>query len=403
MMKKNINMLKKILKNKCNEINNAILERNRKIKAEHLLYCLINKITNNVSESIAISNMKIEKIIVMSRQGFDKKLQKLDVTYLKDILLNINELFQINKKSIMHDKVNKNICGKIYAVDGTKISIDKCIPNFNYVKSERYKKALVNTLYSITDKMPYMFDLDNSLNERSSFLNNLLKYVKKNDMIIFDRGYFSHKLIYSIACQGCFFICRIKNSSAHAVFLDENKLNDAYRPIPEYGIIRVIKYTIDDKSYYLATNLFTNDIDYFKNMYHERWHIEEFFKTLKCNLGASNIRYKSIQKIEQLICMQFILVSLTSYFEQIAKEYLKITLPKNISINHKTSLNIVGNKILIWLLFGKSNKKIIELCGIIINNKVTNEANRHYERICIRRPIDWYYGHGKKKKKKKKR
>lgn len=47
--------------------------------------------------------------------------------------------------------------------------------------------------------------------------------------------------------------------------------------------VRIIKYRIND--YILATNLFSDSYDFIKNIYRDRWRIEEYFKYAKYNFS----------------------------------------------------------------------------------------------------------------------
>ena len=120
--------------------------------------------------------------------------------------------------------------------------------------------------------------------------------------------------------------------------------------------------------------MFDNDINYFKEMYHNRWYIEEFFKTIKHELSLSLLSYKKINRIKQNINIRFILVVLTRYIEQLSIKYVG-KLKDNYKINHKVALHGTGIRIMQELLFEKSNKEIIKIISILNKKTYYNDIN----------------------------
>lgn len=200
-----ISKLRKFFKERCGKINNELVKRNRNIKSEHILCYLLNSVSNNCkTDSSTNKCLKIEGVLKTSRQAMDKRRNNFKCSYMEDILNDLNE--HINKTHLFNSS-------NIYAVDGSKLSLNKKVDGFKLTKNNKYKKCLLNTLYSVNNKTPIGFDLSDGFNENKSFLDNLMKYIKKNDVIIFDRGYFSSKLIKEIDNKNANFICRMKKNS----------------------------------------------------------------------------------------------------------------------------------------------------------------------------------------------
>ena len=56
--------------------------------------------------------------------------------------------------------------------------------------------------------------------------------------------------------------------------------------------IRIVKYTVIDTDYYIATNLYDRNeytIDKLKQIYHDRWEAEEYFKHIKKHTKTDRI------------------------------------------------------------------------------------------------------------------
>jgi IS4 transposase len=56
--------------------------------------------------------------------------------------------------------------------------------------------------------------------------------------------------------------------------------------------VRIVTYTIDEKEYYMSTNLMDNQkhsIATIKSIYNDRWNVVELFKFVKSNLSLNSI------------------------------------------------------------------------------------------------------------------
>ena len=87
--------------------------------------------------------------------------------------------------------------------------------------------------------------------------------------------------------------------------------------------------------------------------------------------------------------MHFIIVLLTRYLEKILIKYIREL--KNHKINHKNAIHLTGTRLILQLLFKKSNNKIINILGILNKKTCYSKPNRHYKRIRITSPSKWYY------------
>ena len=75
--------------------------------------------------------------------------------------------------------------------------------------------------------------------------------------------------------------------------------------------IRIVRYMIEDKKYYIATNVFDYSIDTIKQIYHDRWKSEESFKYQKNILKLNTINEKSEIRIRKKILCTLIMSQLT--------------------------------------------------------------------------------------------
>ena len=392
-MNNKISQLRKFLNNKCSYNNSKIIKRNRKLTFKDIFFFLFSSVTNGTSYALTNSMMKINNIVNVSKQAISVKRNNIDCDLIDTI----------RKDLIKHIISSKLIAKcKIYAIDGSKLSFSKELikDKFKLTKNKTYCKALLSCLYDVENKIPIKCAIDNHFNERKSVINKLINEVHKYSIIMFDRGYYSDKIIKILSDKNIYFIIRMKISSLQVKNMIENNLNDAFFYIPNYGIIRLIRYNIDGNDYYLSTNIFDERIDYFKTMYHKRWYVEEYFKTIKHTLNSNNYNSKNINKINQELYAQVILTILARYLEILSlryfknKEIKKSKTNKNngiYQINHKNTINILGNKIIYLILFKKSNNKIINCLLIIKDEKVYIQLNRICKKQRIKPTSKWYY------------
>lgn len=89
---------------------------------------------------------------------------------------------------------------RIYATDGSRVNIPRELIKFgfNVYDEERrhYPQGLLSCLYDVLSKTIYDFDFVSHMNERRCALKHL-EILEPNDVVIFDRGYFSYLLLKS--------------------------------------------------------------------------------------------------------------------------------------------------------------------------------------------------------------
>ena len=146
--------------------------------------------------------------------------------------------------------------------------------------------------------------LKKSHNER----NAVIEFVKQNQktyngsVFTFDRGYYSFFMENMLNQNNIYFIFRL-SKSLHFIPEELRQKEEGDVIINEKNR-RIIKYTIENKYYYILTNLLDNKkypLDTIKTMYHNRWEIEGFFKISKSYLKLDHIKQKNEINIHHLI------------------------------------------------------------------------------------------------------
>lgn len=129
----------------------------------------------------------------------------------------------------------------------------------------------------------------------------------KNNLYIFDRGYFGRIFLREVARTGCQFCFRVqKNACSEVIRFIKSALNDCIGYIDVEGEkikVRFTKIILDTgEEEYLVTSLFDTtffDIPKLKALYHLRWGVEEQYKDMKYAICAENFVGKKPNSIRQ--------------------------------------------------------------------------------------------------------
>jgi len=384
-----IKELQKILNTNIKNINNKIILRNRKINFKEILYGSIYKCINNSSYQDVSSKINLNFIEnninnTISKTAFINKKNSIS----SDYFLNINNF--ILEYIFKNDKTPR-----IYAVDGSFINLFKNFNKYGFMyasSNETYCQGIISCLYDINNKIPINYSLIKTRNEREAFKNQI-KYLKKDDIVIFDRGYYSYDLVEKLEIIGVKYIFRLKNNKKEVQYIKSKNIID-YSFINKKIKNRIINYRIDksEDEYYLLTNL-SYSIDELKELYWKRWKVEIHFKESKYNLSLNTINLKTENSLKQEIYIHNLIFLLYYYFKL---DVDNLILKSKYKINNKTGIKLFSENIIYLLIYNKiTNKcfeKINKILNIICMNIVYIQLNKKkYERKRIRPYGKWYF------------
>ena len=157
----------------------------------------------------------------------------------------------------------------------------------------------------------------------------------KNNIFIFDRGYMSKELFKKLHERDMFYICRLRENSTMISETD----NDHVVKLDNNTSTRIITYTINKQNYYIATNLFnkqTHSINTIKQLYHDRWSIEEYFKYIKSSTNLKKMNEKREISIKKSMYAQLIVSQIASIFNNLNKPLENNTKIKKVNRTHLT-------------------------------------------------------------------
>ena len=210
-----------------NDFNDLIFKRDRLLdfNSVFLFICKYNSSDSN-SYNSSISSLIIDNLIPnVSKTAFILKLKFIDCTYfiqLNNIIINF--FYDIINKNKNNNNNNNNDENKrLLAIDGSITHFKKSLnTEFKLSNNKNYTTGKISCLFDVNFKIPINYLLSKSLNERNLLIEQL-SYVKSNDILIADRGYFSYDVINKIIENNSNFIFRIKKNNNFVANIKNNE------------------------------------------------------------------------------------------------------------------------------------------------------------------------------------
>jgi len=227
---------------------------------------------------------------------------------------------------------------RIFAVDGSKMNLPRPLIGEGYRTPSdhaHYPQGLVSFLYQLKSKIPMAFDLVAHGDERTVARTHLAS-LSENDVVVYDRGYFSYAMLYAHGERGIHPIFRMKPKASRVVdeFIAGGETEKIVEIIPtregripiqeKYPgreckpiALRLVKYTVAGTTYLLGTTLFDRQnhaIEDLSDVYHSRWGIEELYKISKQLMTIEDFHGQSERGVKQELFAHFVLITLTRIF-----------------------------------------------------------------------------------------
>jgi hypothetical protein len=306
---------------------------------------------------------------------------------------------------------------RVFAVDGSKLNLPYKLAESGYREPgiNCAPQGLVSVLYEIAPKIPFDFLLVNSESEREAVVHHISK-LPKNSVVVYDRGYFSYDLWLAHIEKGINAVFRMSSGCSSEIlkfgYSDQTdqvvtiKLPvDTLRKIKKKHTnfdaseikIRLIKYTIQDTTYCLATTLLCNDkypAELFPDIYHSRWGVEELYKISKSHFEVEDFHSKHETGIKQELYAHFSLITMNRIFSNEIENTFKENMDKSgigkkvVQVNFKHQLHFFGEKLEELFLdttlkVKKTVDSMIDACKAAYRR---TRPNRSYERVS-RKPV----------------
>ena len=331
---------------------------------------------------------------------------------------------------------------RIFAVDGSKVNLPRNLVSSGYKvpgDSAYYPQGVLSCLYELKSQIPFDFDLTQG-NERISALKHLA-VLNKDDIVVYDRGYFSYVLLHRHLESGIHAVFRLHESSFSAVhdFFSSDQtdtittiypspkvVSEIRRANPELDVIpltaRLIKYRINNELFCLGTTLIDQakyDLPPFIDIYHSRWGVEELYKVSKCVFSVEDLHAKSERGVKQELFAHFVLITMNRIFANQADGTLNP--PKNsspflpsalqpsepssalrkVKTNFKNCIHVFAQNIEELLLLNSRTQAVLQRTLHFIAGRHQKERpGRSFPRRSLRPSPKWREARSKRGKKK---
>ena len=291
---------------------------------------------------------------------------------------------------------------RLFAVDGSKINLPRALVKQGYRTPNaktHYPQGLLSCLYEIRSQLPYDFDVVSHSDERMCARRHL-DVLKVNDVVVYDRGYYSYAMLHQHYQTGVHAVFRLQEGSS-TVIRDFFASGDTDRDVtispsprsatdilkrnPGLGIVplrmRLLKYRVSETTYCLGTTLIDPEHRYslqeFMAVYHSRWSVEELYKTSKQIIEVEDFHAKTERGVKQEVFAQFVLITMNRLFANRADVALNADDPLGRSdecpdqgpgngtktrrqTNFKNCIHVLGRSLEELLLLEKSMRSIVQ-------------------------------------------
>lgn len=339
----------------CKQVDEESMQRSQKVNALTMLLALYRVVFAKTFESY--SSLLCELLDTANAHGirlafkdpiaastFSEARKKLSPTVFKQIASATNELYEVH---IDGKEEYKWFGRRIFAIDGSKVNVPKDlmkVENGDYklpCSHAFYPQGLISCLYQLKSRIAYDFSLVNSMNELDEALKHI-QNLKPGDVVVYDRGYFSYALLVMHMKLGIDAIFRLKRTSfkmidefinsedcdtIQSIYPTKSTFSNIKKNYPfidtlEHHSLRLMKYCISDKEYYIGSTILDNaiSIEDFAQAYHGRWGHEEFYKSLKHHIKSIEFHGKNENFIRQEIYAGFNILSLNRILSNSVEE-----------------------------------------------------------------------------------
>ena len=382
--------------------------RSRKLPFPSLLIFLLNLIKGSLQDELdnffKVINHQSIATREISKSAFSQARKKLKHTAFIELNHSLIDFFY------RHFAV-PDWCGfRLLAVDGSTLKIPtlpELINHFGRLSQrviEDYCLARVSQLFDVQNKVT-LHSLIKPLSfcERSALVSHL-EHVSTNDLLLLDRGYPAFWVFALLSAKKINVCARIKSKQWEVVrkFYLSGKQEDlvtfdsspqSKRQCQKLGLspdslqLRLIRVELSSGETEILVTSLIDQIKYphniFRDLYHQRWPVEEDYKAMKHRIQIENFSGKSLESVYQDFHAKIFAKNLTAILSLPAKNEIKRqALHKKhcYQINFTQALSKMKDTIII--LFSKENvfKTIKAFFDLIVKTFEPVRPERKYDR-----------------------
>ncbi len=321
---------------------------------------------------------------------------------------------------------------RLFAVDGSKINLPRELVSSGYRtpnKEAHYPQGLVSCLYEIRSQLPFDFDLVSHADERACAIKHL-EALEDNDVVVYDRGYFSYVMLRQHAQTGIHAIFRLQENNISVIqeffaseepdrvvtiFPSRRAISDIRKKHPDLDIVplkmRLLKYEVSGSTFCLGTTLLDPHQRYpiqdFMEVYHSRWGVEELYKVSKRVFIIEDFHARTERGVKQELFAHFVLMTMNRLFANRADLELNGVDPHapplepteqdpstggtpRIQTNFKNCIHVVQKSLEeLLLLEGKIKTTVQSAYNAIVRQYQRVRPGRSYPRKSLRTEPRW--------------
>ena len=335
--------------------------RVRRLPFEAMVVFLIDK--TNASLSVCLSNFFSHEGHIPTKSSFSQARSFLCFKVFKRLNVWLCSQFYSQQNS----KKWKGF--RVLSIDGSTLRLPDH-PSLEEKFSRHYfgaKKTVarwmsrVSFLYDVLNNVVIDAQMESFDTSEATLCDQHLGFLRKDDLVIFDRYYASHYLFSVLLHKRVHFLFRMRDHSwkcvksfiasglkEEVVELNVYPYSKVAKKIPtnvnkiirvrllkqttRSGEVRVYATSLLDEQAYSRTSII--------NLYKQRWGVEEAYKTLKARLDVIHFSGKTVKAVQQDFYANVFLISLTSILKFDIKPVLK---RKKETQNKERRIPIINN------------------------------------------------------------
>lgn len=270
----------------------------------------------------------------VTEEAFAKARQRMPLEFWLHLIIVLGERFER-----AHGDLHMFRGFRVLAIDGTRIDLPNYKPLRDYFGAAKNKTGSHNAQARMVmmqfpfTRLPCHYELSPVKTGEVTMALRLTKYLRQNDLVLLDAGYWSYQLLWAIANQRAFFALRLRKGlnvkTIKRLQADGKDRLVRWTPkdsrgnwrrlgLPKSIDLRVIEYRVPGfRNQAIATSVtspkkisrddwtrLTTDCEdarrkLLPGLYHRRWEIETTYHELKVDQGMDrHLRSRTVESIQ---------------------------------------------------------------------------------------------------------
>jgi hypothetical protein len=387
---------------KRNRISKNNFTRMRKMPFSYLIYFMLNSVKQTLQKELTHFMNSFTTHDNITKSAFCQQRLKLK----PEAFIELNEMLI---EEFYTDNIVEHWNGyRLLCIDGSSLELPKSeetIRDFGVNNDENMiPMAKISTLFDLLNELILDSTVAPCDSSEYDLALKFLSKLKKNDLLILDRGYGARWLFYLLNTKEVDFVIRLQhefgndieefwNSEENSRIIEVNdlpskskqrleSLNIDFKPFK----FRVVKVILDNSEIEVLATSLLDEKKYpdkiFKELYNKRWGAETNYSHLKNHIEIGNFTGYSTQTIKQDFFANALIANIQRLFIRDAEDELKDKVKcrkYEYKINRNLSLGYMKDRV-VGLLTSNNPDYYEELKKLFQVEPVPIRKNRKYPR-----------------------